>query len=121
MIMDDEESLRDVAGQMLNRLGFETDFAACGEEAIQKYRDAMQSDRGFDAVILDLTVKGGMGGEEALTKLLEIEPDVTAFVSSGYAEDAVMVNYREHGFKGAIVKPYNIDELGREIASLGAD
>ena len=116
LIMDDEEFLLDVAGQMLNRLGYETDYATCGEDAIQKYRDAMQSDRAFDAVILDLTVKGGMGGEEALTKLLEIDPEVTAFVSSGYAEDTVMENYREHGFAGAIIKPYNIDELGREIS-----
>jgi PAS domain S-box-containing protein len=118
LIMDDEEFLLDVAGQMLNRLGYETDFATCGEDAIQKYRDAMQSDRAFDAVILDLTVKGGMGGEETLTKLLEIDPEVTAFVSSGYAEDTVMENYREHGFAGAIIKPYNIDELGREISSV---
>jgi PAS domain S-box-containing protein len=118
LIMDDEESLLDVAGQMLNRLGFETDFATCGEEAIQKYRDAMNSDLGFDAVILDLTVKGGMGGEEALINLLDIDPQVTAFVSSGYAEDTVMINYREHGFAGAIVKPYNIDELGREISNV---
>jgi len=120
LIMDDEESLLDVAGQMLNRLGFEADFAAHGEEAIQKYRDAIQSDNGFDAVILDLTVKGGMGGEEALEKLLEIDPEVTAFVSSGYAEDTVMINYREHGFVGSIVKPYNIHELGKEICRVNA-
>jgi CheY-like chemotaxis protein len=118
LIMDDEEDLLDVAGQLLNRLGFETDFAACGEEAIQKYQDAMHSDNGFDAVILDLTVKGGMGGEEALVKLLKIDPDVVAFVSSGYADDAVMVNHCKHGFRGMIVKPYNIDELGREISKI---
>jgi PAS domain S-box-containing protein len=118
LIMDDEEDLLDVAGQLLNRLGFETDFAACGEEAMQKYQDAMHSDNGFDAVILDLTVKGGMGGEEALVKLLKIDPDVVAFVSSGYADDAVMVNHCKHGFRGMIVKPYNIDELGREISKI---
>jgi hypothetical protein len=59
-----------------------------------------------------------MGGEEALINLLDIDPQVTAFVSSGYAEDTVMINYREHGFAGAIVKPYNIDELGREISNV---
>ena len=120
LIMDDEEFLLDVAGQMLNRLGFETDVATCGEEAIKKYHDALQSDRSFDVVILDLTVKGGMGGEEALEKLLDIDPQVTAFVSSGYAEDTVMINYREHGFAGSIVKPYNIDELGKEICRVNA-
>jgi len=118
LIMDDEKDLLDVAGQLLNRLGFEADFATCGEEAIRKYQDAMQSDHGFDAVILDLTVKGGMGGSKTMKKLLNIDPDVTAFVSSGYSEDAVMVNYREHGFAGVIVKPYNIDELRREISKI---
>lgn len=114
--MDDEQDLLDVAGQLLNRLGFETDFAACGEEAVQKYQDAMQADTGFDAVILDLTIKGGMGGDATLEKLLKIDPEVVAFVSSAYAEDAVMVNYRKHGFRGVIAKPYNIGELGKEIS-----
>jgi PAS domain S-box-containing protein len=118
LIMDDEKDLLDVAGQLLNRLGFETDFASCGEEAVRRYQDAMQSDHGFDAVILDLTVRGGMGGNQAMEKLLEIDPEVTAFVSSGYAGDAVMVNYKEYGFAGVIVKPYNIDALGREISKI---
>jgi len=116
LIMDDDQDLLDVAGQLLNRLGFETDFAACGEEAIQKYQEAMKSDHGVDAVILDLTIKGGMGGEATLEKLLKIDPQVVAFVSSAYAEDTVMVNYRKHGFRGVIAKPYNIDELGKEIS-----
>jgi len=114
LIMDDEQDLLDVAGQLLNRLGFETDFAACGEEAIQKYQEARKSDQGCEGVILDLTIKGGMGGEEALEKLLKIDPEMVAFVSSAYAEDTVMVNYRKHGFRGVIAKPYNIDELGKE-------
>lgn len=118
LIMDDEKDLLEVAGKLLNRLGFETDFAACGEEAVQKYQNAMASDQGFDAVILDLTVKGGMGGTKTMEKLLNLDPDVVAFVSSGYAEDTAMVNYREHGFSGVIVKPYNIDELGREISKV---
>ena len=118
LIMDDEKDLLEVAGKLLNRLGFETDFAACGEEAVQKYQSAMASDQGFDAVILDLTVKGGMGGTKTMEKLLNLDPEVVAFVSSGYAEDTAMVNYREHGFSGVIVKPYNIDELGREISKV---
>lgn len=118
LIMDDEKDLLEVAGKLLNRLGFETDFAGCGEEAVQKYQNAMASDQGFDAVILDLTVKGGMGGTKTMEKLLNLDPDVVAFVSSGYAEDTAMVNYREHGFSGVIVKPYNIDELGREISKV---
>ena len=118
LIMDDEKDLLEVAGELLNRLGFETDFADCGEEAVEKYKKALESDQGFDAVILDLTVKGGMGGNRAMEKLLVMDPDVAAFVSSGYSDDAVMVNYREHGFAGVIVKPYNIDKFASEISKI---
>lgn len=118
LVMDDEAFVLEVAGQMLNRLGHETVFATCGNEAIQKYVEAMESGRRFDALILDLTVKGGMGGEEALTEILRIDPNALAFVSSGYSDDAVMVNHRKHGFIGTIVKPYNIEDLAKKLENL---
>jgi two-component system cell cycle sensor histidine kinase/response regulator CckA len=118
LVMDDESYVLEVAGQMLNRLGHETAFATRGEEAIQKYMEAMESGRRFDALIFDLTVKGGMGGVEALKEILQIDPGALAFVSSGYPEDAVIVNYRRHGFIGTIVKPYNIEDMAKKISTL---
>ena len=82
-----------------------------GAEAIEKYQDARDSDNPFQAVILDLTVPGGMGGRKTLEHLKEMEPGVTAIVSSGYADDQVITDYRDYGFKGAITKPYRIDAL----------
>jgi two-component system cell cycle sensor histidine kinase/response regulator CckA len=115
LVMDDEEIIWDVAGQMLTHLGYETAFAVNGDEAIQIYQDARQQNHPFDAVILDLTIKGGMGGRETIIKLLEIDPLVKAFVSSGYSDDPVVTGFKAYGFTGVIVKPYNIQELGEAL------
>jgi CheY-like chemotaxis protein len=72
----------------------------------------MQCGAPFDAVIMDLTVPGGMGGEEAIRNLLNIDPHVTAIVSSGYSKDRLMANYKEHGFKAVLVKPFRMEEIG---------
>jgi CheY-like chemotaxis protein len=69
----------------------------------------------FDAVIMDLTVPGGMGGREAMERLLEIDPTVTAIVSSGYSNDPVMANYREYGFQAVLTKPYQLHDLEQVV------
>ncbi len=79
------------------------------------YREKFEAGERFDAVILDLTLPGGMGGKEALKKLLEIDPTVNAIVSSGYATDATMSRYQDFGFRGVIAKPYEASELGRIV------
>jgi len=94
-------------------LGHEAETAPDGEAALKLYRDAMEAGRPFDVVILDLTVKGGMGGEETLARLREIDPAVKAVVSSGYTSSAVQASYRDHGFLAALGKPYEIESLKR--------
>ena len=78
-------------------------------------RDGVTVDGVAYAVRIDLTVPGGMGGKEALRELLRMDPDVSAFVSSGYSNDPVMANYREYGFCGAITKPYNATTLTASV------
>ena len=85
--------------------------ASDGAEAITLYKKAMKSGKPFDAVILDLTIPGGMGGKEALEKLLRIDPDITAIVASGYSNDPVISNFSEYGFSGYIAKPFTLAEL----------
>ena len=118
LVMDDEKVVREVTGELLRSLGHEAEFAESGESALTMYREAMASARPFDVVILDLTIRGGMGGLETLGKLLEIDPGVKAVVSSGYSDDAALSNYREHGFKAFLKKPYNMDELQNTLNDL---
>jgi PAS domain S-box-containing protein len=115
LLMDDEEMVRDVAGEMLRHMGYSVEFAKNGVEAIELYKIAKESGEPFDAVILDLTVPGGMGGKEAIEKLLEIDPNVKAIVSSGYSNDPVMSDFRRYGFRDVVAKPYKIKELGKTL------
>ena len=118
LLMDDDPVIRTVTGDMLKELGHTVELAAHGAEAIVKYRIAMDSGKPFDAVILDLTIRGGMGGSETAEKLLKIDPEVNAIVSSGYSDDAVIAIYREKGFKAFLKKPYHLEELKAVLNAL---
>ena len=111
LLMDDEEVIRSVAKEMLGELGYDLVFALDGEEALDLYKRAFGKSNSFDVVIIDLTIPGGMGGKEAIKKLLEIDPEVSAIVSSGYSNDPVMSNFAKYGFKGVLQKPFKFDEL----------
>ena len=114
LVMDDQEVIRDILSQMLTKIGYEIATASDGAEAIKSYIESKESGFPFDAVIMDLTIPGGMGGIDTIKKLKEIDPNVRAIVSSGYSNDLVMSNLGKYGFKGVIAKPYRSQEL-REI------
>jgi len=111
LIMDDEELVREVMGQMLLKLGYTVSFAADGTEALHVYQQARDQGEPFAAVIMDLTIPGGMGGKEAIGQLLQLDPQAKAIVSSGYSDDPIMSDYRAFGFTGVIAKPYKISDL----------
>ncbi|MFC1716920.1 ATP-binding protein [Candidatus Poribacteria bacterium] len=111
LIMDDEHVVRELAATTLGNIGYTVSITADGGEAVELYRKARESGHSFDVVILDLTVPGGMGGKEAIHKLIEIDSEVKAIVSSGYSNDPIMSNFTEYGFSGVIAKPYNAREL----------
>jgi|Deesub1362A_J573_1020465.scaffolds.fasta_scaffold00199_51 PAS domain S-box-containing protein len=113
LVMDDEPDIRESLSAALNFFGYEVDFAGDGAEAIDLYRKAKNSNHPFDAVVMDLTIPGGMGGVEAIKKLIQIDPNVKAIASSGYANDPIMSEFKNFGFKGVITKPYRVEELGR--------
>lgn len=111
LLMDDEQQVRDGTSRMLKQIGYEAYHAKDGAEAIILYKTAQKSRQPFDAVILDLNIPGGMGGDEAIKKLIELDPNIKAIISSGDINNPVMANSRKYGFSGALSKPYNISEL----------
>ncbi len=115
LVMDDEAPICELAAELLSREGFFVATAADGDAAIRAYIEAKDSGQPFDVVILDLTVRGGMGGRETVRRLLQVDPAARAIVSSGYSQDPMMSRYRDYGFCGVVSKPYSVSELRHEI------
>lgn len=120
LVMDDEPAVRASVGASLQRIGHEVELAAEGQQAVEIYVNAKDQGRPFDAVILDLTNRGVMGGQETIQALLRIDPDVKAIVMTGYSDDPVVRDPARHGFKGALTKPFSLGRL-REIVNRTMD
>jgi len=118
LIMDDEITVRKTAFRMLKRLGFEAEYSQHGTEALHMYTKAKELSKPYNAVILDLTVQGGIGGEETIKMLKKIDPDVKAIVSSGYSKNSVLKDYKKYGFSGILSKPYSIKELSDVLSKV---
>ena len=111
LLMDDEERVLTTIGTVLNVLGYDALGVSNGEAAVEAYRTARETGNPFDAVILDLTIQGGMGGVKTVQLLREIDPGVKAIVSSGYADSPVMENFSAYGFAAVIAKPYEVEQI----------
>lgn len=118
LIMDDEVQIRKVLGEMVETCGYSYQTAKDGDEALRDFCEAWEVGSPFSAVILDLTVPGGLGGKEVLSRLLTIDPQVIAIVVSGYSNDPVLANYQEYGFKGRVAKPFNLVDLSVVLHSV---
>lgn len=115
LVMDDDKNIREINRLMLMELGYEIELAKNGEEAIKAYKDSIMQNNPFDAVIIDLTIRGGMGGKETIVKLLELDTKVNAIVVSGYSSDSVMDDCKAYGFKDCIKKPYTLEQLANVL------
>jgi CheY-like chemotaxis protein len=117
LVMDDDPGIRKMASRQLERLGYQSSVSEDGKEAITLYQRSMEKGEPFSAVILDLTIPGGMGGKEAVLELLALDPGAVALVSSGYANDPVLARCTDYGFKGAVPKPFTLKELGQALSA----
>ncbi len=115
LLMDDDEDILEMLKELITFIGYEPQLVKNGDEALAAYQLARESGKPFAAVVLDLTIVGGMGGKETIGQLKLIDPDVYAIVVSGYSNDPVLANYKEYGFKDLLTKPYTIDELKRVL------
>lgn len=116
--MDDDRMVLEVSSSILHKLGHAVDLARDGSEALVKYANALEAGKRYDCVIMDLTVPGGMGGSEAMTKILGIDPRARGIVSSGYAADPVMADPRSYGFAGVLPKPFTVTSLRQVLAQV---
>ncbi|MBT5874699.1 MAG: PAS domain S-box protein [Candidatus Latescibacteria bacterium] len=111
LMMDDERIVRSLVSDILTHSGYEVVLTEDGQAAVDAYVEAGRSGAPFDAVILDLTVPGGMGGKDALNRIMMSDPQAQVIVSSGYVNNPILANYRKYGFIGMVPKPYQADQL----------
>jgi len=111
LIMDDEECIRETFGELLKKMGCDVDYAADGAGLLESIRNSALAGHPFDAVIMDLTIPGGMGGKDTISELRKMNPDIKAFVSSGYSDDPIMAHPENYGFTDKITKPFRSADL----------
>jgi len=118
LVLDDEQIIGVLAIRMLSKLGYTAEAFAESSKAVERYRKTWGTAEAFDAVVLDLTIPGSMGGTEVLAEMKEINPKILAVVSSGYSADPVMARFKEHGFSASLPKPFNIGQVSEVLYNL---
>jgi signal transduction histidine kinase/CheY-like chemotaxis protein len=120
LIMDDEMSIRDLLNDVLSSAGYLVDEASEGIEAVSKYSQSLESGHAYDCVVMDLTIRDGMGGRETIGELLKIDPNAKVIVASGYGADPIMENYQNYGFSAAIEKPFSLEPFIELIGKISS-
>lgn len=118
LLMDDDDIVLEITGQMLESYGYVVVTAREGEDALQKYQHALAMAEPFDLVILDLTVRGGVGGLAVIKKILSLNPTAKVVVSTGYADDPALAKYQEYGFCAVMTKPYRLERLKKDLEQI---
>ncbi len=118
MVMDDEKMVQRICADMVRHLGYDVILADDGQQAIDKYKELMNTDNSIDVIIMDLTIRGGMGGKEAASKILELDKDAKLLVASGYSNDPILTEYTQYGFRGALVKPFDLNAISETLSRL---
>lgn len=115
LVIDDEKIVQRVVTKMLRKMGFEVEAVSNGKRAVELYRRAMQTQKPFTAVIIDLKLSGKLGGKQTFDALRRIDPNICAIVSSGNLQDPILNNYGAYGFRAAVKKPFKFSEFKETI------
>jgi PAS domain S-box-containing protein len=118
LVLEDEESVRTVLVNMLKKIEYNVAAVTDGTEVIELYTKAKNLKEPYDVIIMDLTIPGGMGGQETIRRLLEIDPGAKAIATSGYSDGSIMADFRKHGFSGFVAKPYKMQEVSKVVREL---
>lgn len=115
LVMDDEAPIRDLTAELLATFGYDVTTVPDGAEALKTYERAMRAGENFQAVILDATIRGGMGGVATIERLRDLDPNVTAIICSGYSDQAALSEFLTYGFRAALPKPFTRHELANVL------
>ncbi|MFA6002980.1 MAG: PAS domain S-box protein [Elusimicrobiota bacterium] len=118
LVMDDEDMVKNILCLMLKRMGYAAESVHDGAGAIKAYEQARAAGQPFDAVIMDLTISGGMGGKDAVKRLRQLDPAAKVIVSSGYSNDPILSDHSAFGFDAVLLKPYQFEDLAKIIAGV---
>ena len=118
LFMDDDTRICEIMRKHFDYIGYDAVIAVSGDEAVEMYREELAAGRRFDIVVLDLAVKSGMGGVEAMRRILEIDPSAAGIITSGNYLEPAMKNFKEFGFKAAFEKPFGFEEINDKILEL---
>ena len=118
LVLEDELIVQETVSMMIEELGYSVDCASCGKIAIEMYKEAMNSDRPYDAILMDVTIRGGMGGAETIQNLLKLDPEARAAVYSGYSNDPILAQFKSYGFIDCMTKPFKMNDLAGVLSRL---
>lgn len=118
LVLEDDPLVRNLIVRNLSSQGYEITETAEGSETVRVYQESLNAGRRFDLVILDLSIPNGMGGVRTMERLRQIDPEVTAIVSSGYSDDPVMAKPASYGFAAVLPKPYEPADMLRLVKSV---
>ena len=118
LILEDEPLVFTILSKILKKLGFSVDITENGNETVKKYKEEFDCGNPYSLIIMDLTIIGGMGGEETIREIQKIDPNAKAIVSSGYSNEDILANFEEYGFCDILVKPYSFSEIQNKLAKV---
>lgn len=118
LIVDDEDELRRIAAAILRRCGYSVFDCDNGQEAVEIYKHLARQGSAPDAVLMDLTLRGGMSGTETTAEILRFDPNARVVVTSGSVSEDIQMAFLDQGFIDVLSKPYEAGELSMMVKKI---